>query len=217
MSKDMLGPVTRALVSVPQNRLGIFADLANKVADEERGDDWHSLISQTLRQGLPKGDQVVASTQYLHPISSGQTLTIAPCDGSETLAKATDLFTGWLDANFVNYGTDVSGVATPETPVEVFELIKNARFDQFFPSVSADLDKLYLTQHQTKRFVLDHQIWLHPQGRANFFLFKVGNEFFVANVRRSVVGLGVDVRRFSFDRVWRAGDRHRVVVSQLTA
>lgn len=151
----------------------------------------------------------------LNLISSGQPITIAPCDGTATLAQAADLFTDYLDDDFVSYGTDVPSAATPETAVEVYELVKDARLDQMFPSVSADLDRLCLTQHQIKEFVLDHQTWLHPEGWATFFLFKVGDKFFVAGVYRHADGLEAHVSRFSHDYVWRAECRFRVVLPQL--
>ena len=50
MSKnDMLGPVTRALVSVPQNRLSIIAKIANQLAGEN-GEALHASLVGLLEQ-----------------------------------------------------------------------------------------------------------------------------------------------------------------------
>src|SRR3989338_7154972 len=53
MSKDMLGPLTRALVSVPPKRLPLVLDVVNKVGAED-GEAWHKVIATALRNGLPK-------------------------------------------------------------------------------------------------------------------------------------------------------------------
>jgi hypothetical protein len=52
MSKDMLGPVTRALVGVPQGRLNIIADVANRL-NSEKGAEWEKLLKQVVKTGLP--------------------------------------------------------------------------------------------------------------------------------------------------------------------
>ena len=86
-----------------------------------------------------------------------------------------------------------------------------------FGSLGTDLDKLCLTQHQIKTFCEVHKEWLRKDGYATFFLFKVDEQFFVAHVRVSSVGLGVHVFRFGLDDVWYAEYSHRMVVPQLTA
>lgn len=53
MSQDMLGPLPRALVGVPEGRLPLMLDIANKVGDEKSGDAWHRHLSKTIRAGLP--------------------------------------------------------------------------------------------------------------------------------------------------------------------
>jgi len=55
MSKhDMLASVIRGCVGVPQNRLGLLADIANKLREEKEGGEWYSILSRTLRTGLAR-------------------------------------------------------------------------------------------------------------------------------------------------------------------
>ena len=82
--------------------------------------------------------------------------------------------------------------------------------------MSDDLNSLCLTQPQIIHFVEKHKKWLRTDGYGTFFLFKVGEELFVAYVYFDGYGrLKVFVYRFSFDYVWYAGCGHRVVVPQL--
>jgi len=148
-------------------------------------------------------------------ISGAEAIELDPTDGTETIAKAKDTFTGWLDPDFENYGTNVPSPATPKMNVAVHETVKNGTFAQIFGSMSEDLNSLCLTQPQIVQFVKKSSKWLCTGGYATFFLFKVGDEFFVARVSFGVYGrLFVDVYRFSYDRVWNAEDALRVVVPQ---
>lgn len=52
MSKsDMLAPIIRALVGVPQDRLGVILDAVNKIGGTD-GDLWRTRIGQVLREGV---------------------------------------------------------------------------------------------------------------------------------------------------------------------
>ena len=145
-----------------------------------------------------------------------ENLLLPACDGTQTLAQAKKTFPLYLDPDFKNWGLDKKGVVTKETAVQVYELIKNATFAQMFGSLGADLDKLCMTQHQIKAFCEKHADWLRADGNATFFLFKVGDQFFVAHVSVHSVGLCAYVDRFERDIVWRAEPARRLVVPQLT-
>ena len=151
-------------------------------------------------------------TEYVKCISGGKKLTLDATNGSELLANAASVFTGWLDSDFVNYETNVSGPPAPATDIEVHEMTKNGDFKAIFGGFDADLDSLCLSQGQIKQFPQKYPEWLHPEGDATFLLFKVGKEFFVADVYRLDGELKADVYRFSHDLVWNAGYRFRVVV-----
>ena len=52
MSKnDMLAPIVRALVGVPQERLGVLLDTVNKVGSTD-GELWRSRFAEVLREGV---------------------------------------------------------------------------------------------------------------------------------------------------------------------
>ena len=147
-------------------------------------------------------------------ISGAETLELEPTDGKETIAKAKDTFPGWIDGDFKNYDTDVKGKPTDKANVQVHEMIKDGTFAQIFGGLSDNLDSLCLTQAQIIQFVKKHSKWLRTDGYGTFFLFKVNEEFFGAYVHMYEGSLWAFVYRFSFDCVWFAGHRYRVVVPQ---
>ncbi|MBP6974814.1 MAG: hypothetical protein KBB54_02615 [Candidatus Pacebacteria bacterium] len=156
------------------------------------------------------------ATDRLKLISGAETLTLGPTDGNEIIAEAGDLFKGYLDSDFVNWNTNVKGNPTEAQNVQVHEMTKDGTFEQIYGGLGTDLNALCLTQAQIIGFVKKHRKWLREDGYGTFFLFKVGDDFFVADVRVSSDGtLYAFVHRFSYDYVWFAVYRHRFVVPQL--
>lgn len=132
--------------------------------------------------------------------------------GYVTIARAKDVFTGWIDPDFKSWGTDVAGPDAKAQNVSAYELGKDGTFRDIYYRLSSDLDSLCLTQGQIVEFMKnceDKEHWF-------FFLFKVGNDFFVARSRWYDGELGARVDRFSHDYVWDAGRRRLFVVPQLT-
>ena len=127
------------------------------------------------------------------------------------ISEATSVFSGWIDSDFKNWNCDATTKTTSETLVTVSEMDQDLTFAQIFPIP----EKQTLTQGQIIDFCEEHQDWLRKDGYSTFFLFKVGGEFFVADVRWSGRRLEADVFRLSCDGVWRRGGRRRVVVPQL--
>jgi hypothetical protein len=211
MSKhDMLGPITRALVGVPSERLGVVMDVVNKVGSE-KGDLWKARLTEVLREGLPK--KVIKQNQILKQLTSG--IVIYSCDGTQTLINASDVFKGHIDSKFKNCGTNKLGDATGGIAMAVHEMIEDATCAQMFGSFEIGLDKLCMTQHQIKEFCKKHEDWLRTDDYGTFFLFKTGGQFLVAGVFKGPDGWGVSVFRFKGDDVWFAKGAHRVVVPQL--
>lgn len=192
----MLSKALREFTAGPLNQL--IVNLGG-----QDGNQWEEELKRFLR----KEPCWTTRNLYLHSVATGK-LAITP--GLRTLAKAKSLFTGFLDDNFVNWGTDVSGEAKLETPFEVFELVKDGTFEQIF---DANRDKLCWSQDQIITFVENHAGLLHPKGWATFFLFKVDEDFFVVLVNRYGDGqLEADAYRLSHDLVWNAEHRYRFVV-----
>jgi len=119
---------------------------------------------------------------HLKLISGDTEIVIGETDGTDTIANASDVFTGRIDPDFVNYGTNVKGQPTKKTKVQVFEVIKDGTFIQTFGGFGENLDRLCLTQNQIKLFVKDHSKWLLKNGYGTFFLFKEKGEYFVIGV-----------------------------------
>jgi hypothetical protein len=149
-------------------------------------------------------------------ISAGKKVVIKATSGKRTIAAAGKTFPGWIDPDYKNYGCNVTAEARPETPTDVYEMIEDGDFRKIFGSFGENLDRLCLTQDQIIEFVESHIKWLRTEGYATLFLFKVGTDCFVARVYFFDDGqLRARVRRFSYDDVWRAKYRHRIVVPQL--
>ncbi len=143
-----------------------------------------------------------------------QNIQLNATKGTETFVKNKDLFTSWFDSDFENYKTDVKGKNTKELKVEVRELTEDSTLKDIFNSISTDTDSLVLSQGQIIDYVKNHKDFLTDW--YTFFLFKVSDEFFVAGVRVDGGGrLAVGVNRFSYDDVWGAEFRLRIVVPQL--
>ncbi|MCX6719399.1 MAG: hypothetical protein NTZ38_03440, partial [Candidatus Taylorbacteria bacterium] len=190
------------------------------------------LTKQNIERVRARGNEIVAAitalvkekfaeiaeniTGYVKLIFGAETLELDETDGQATIAKAKDTFPGWIDPDFREYGCDVESESTKKTQVTVHEMIKDGTFARIFNGMSDDLNSLCLTQPQIIQFVEKHKKWLRTDGYATFFLFKVGEEIFVALVYFGDVGeLEVCAYRFSDGRVWHAEYRHRVVVPQL--
>ena len=150
--------------------------------------------------------------ERLKLISGDEPLVLAPTEGEETLAGGTDVF-GYIDSNFQRWCCDVTQLPTKETPVRVYEMVRDSTLEELFGGFGVALDSLTLTQSQINQFARRYPGWLKRGGNGTFFLFKVGNEFFVAAVFLFSDGrLGVRARRVSLERALRAQKRHRVVL-----
>lgn len=178
---------------------------------EEKKGKWLPEVEAILRKAAEKPNPI------LRRLYEEERIVIGPTDGSETIAQASNVFTGGIDPDFINWDLDHPCEPTEEREVEVQEMAESATFAGMFAFLLPDLDSLVLTQHQVKSFCREHRDKLHPEGWATFFLLKEGEEFFVANVFANSGGqLEVLVCQFENDCVWDAEDRHRLVVPQLS-
>lgn len=143
-----------------------------------------------------------------------QNLKLA-ASSKDTIARADDVFR-YIDSDFESWGTDKKSPKTKETEVAVLEMDKGGAFAEIFGSISKDTDSMVLTQAQIIEFVKSYKEHLRKDGWATFFLFKVGDEFFVARVYLdSDLWPYASVIHFSSGSVWYAESRLRLVVPQL--
>jgi hypothetical protein len=145
----------------------------------------------------------------------GIQVMIAGTSASMTLENLKKIFAGGVDSTFAQHCCDHSSEVRPVTPTEVHEMVKDGSFEKSFNSFGVDLNLIAFTPVQVALWVETHPDMLRQRGYSTFLLYKVGDEFFVADVRVLSDGLLVDAYRFSVDSVWDAERRHRVVVPQL--
>ena len=201
-----------ALKNVPWGRVQ-GADLQKWIDDPQR----LAIELQKFLKNFPQADVIEAEVQpILRRLFEDETITVAPCDGSRYIAKEKGVFKAYIEGLFASWGLDKCGKPTVATNVSVHQMIKDATFVQMFGSLGSDLDTLCLSQHQIVEFCEKHAARLRQEGYATFFLFKEGDQFYVADVRVYLDGLRVRVDRFEYDYVWNAGFALRVVVPQWT-
>ena len=145
-------------------------------------------------------------------------MVIGATKGTDTLASASDVFS-YIDPNLKNWGCDKAEQSTGEMDVEVYEQIEDADYQKIFGCFNRDFNSLFLSTAQIKSFVLNNakDYMRETEEWTTFrFLFKVENEFFIADVRVHSDGKrDIRVRRFSYDGVCYAEHRHRIVVPQV--
>lgn len=79
---------------------------------------------------------------YVRLISGAVTLALEPTDGTETIAKANEVFTWGIDGDFRNWGCDVKAEPTKKQNVVVHEMIKDGTFAQIFNGLGDNLNEL---------------------------------------------------------------------------
>src|SRR5205085_8763002 len=103
----------------------------------------------------------------------------------------------------------------PAGPVAVYEIAKNATFEQMFGSLSENVDTLCFTGAQIIEFCRANPDKLRQDDFGTFFLRKSKGKLFVVLVDVIDGGPRVRVYRFADGGVWHARYRRRVVVPQI--
>ena len=154
----------------------------------------------------------------LELVSKGANIMIDDTDGEGTIAGATNFFTGGIDPDFVEYGTDVGGNPTDETPAQVYKLIKDASFAQMLAIFEEGLGgRLCFEQDQILSFCRYYaNPWLPEELYATFFPFKVKGEHFLAGVRQPGGQPAVSAYYRKDERIWRAKYGYRIVLPMPT-
>lgn len=152
----------------------------------------------------------------LKQIFVGEEIIIPPTTKGRKIRNMKSLFPGGIYFDFNRTECDIVESATPKIAADMYEMVENGNYRKIFGGFGLNLDLLCFTQEQIIAWLEIHQSRLRSDGVSTFFLFKAGDQFFVANVIVHSIGFLVDVFRFSYKRVWTANHRHRVVVPQLT-
>jgi len=160
-------------------------------------------------------DDVEVRPSILKLIPGGEKLIIEALGGKAYISNAKEIFKSYIDEDFKNWGLDQPEPATPETLLNISEMISDGTFVQIFTGITNNLDKIIMTQAQIIRFYEKYLSWFSQEDNAAFCLTKVGREYFVVGALYYSDGLGVDVYRLDYDHVFYSKYRHRVVSPQL--
>ena len=159
---------------------------------------------------------------HLRLVPDAESLVIPAINDIRSIAERSDLFQGWIDSDFKNYGLVLKQVPTVATKVQVLEQVKDGKFADIYTIPNCSLDSLCFTQVQISLFVEKHKNWLRTGGYGTFFLFKEKvdgkDKFFVVCVYFGDRGqLSVGVYSVSCDFVCYAECLHRFVIPQLAS
>ncbi|HNX10823.1 MAG TPA: hypothetical protein PKI61_01660 [bacterium] len=144
----------------------------------------------------------------LHKCSLGNLniMTIDAVDGRAIINDSPRTFKSFLhEKEFRRLGLNKPSVPTEQIDVIGRDLIRNATSIEIFNSF-VDLDKACVTQAQIVKFCQMHSWRLDQDGRANLFLTKEQDEYFVIDV--SVDSDGLEATPYPLSRknfVWTIG------------
>ncbi len=200
-----------------QNEKSLFNSALKKLVnstEEELDDFLKRRIEAKPQQGI------------LRLISEGKSLKLKALDGSRHICKSKKTFKSFIDADFENWGINKKGVATPETPIQIHEMVGDGTFMDIFRSVPGTWREKWVSQDQVIEFCESLPDWLRQEGYGTFFLVrkdenkpidetKPEENLGVVRVYVDDDGLRADVFQLEYDHVWVGERRHRVVSPQL--
>jgi len=163
--------------------------------------------------------QIDKNDAILSLLPTTENLILEALDGKRTIANA-KIFksypgSNYAGSNFDNWRLNSRGKETKETPIQLYELVKDAYYSQMFNYLSNDLNILCLTQDQIIRFCEKYPHYLTQEGNATLFLFKENKEYLIAGVIAGSDGLSPIANRFGNAHIYYAANHHRLVVPQL--
>jgi len=170
--------------------------------------------------------RIVPPQRILRLISGENSLTLKALKGKRLIYNSKRTFKSFIDQNFVNWNMNKKGIATPETSVQVHEMVQNGTFMDIFRTLPGTWNQKWLSQDQIIEFCETLPNWLRQEGSATFFLTKKDesklinedkpeDNLVVVYVYVFDDGLDVFVYRLEDDDVWCGESRHRVVSPQL--
>ncbi len=180
------------------------------------------LLSMMRPVSVPETVQPVMFGDHLRLVPGAESLVIPAINDIRFIAERSDLFQGWIDSDFKNYGLALKQVPTVATKGQVLEQVKDGKFGNIYTIPNCSLESLCFTQAQVALFVKEHKNWLRTGGYGTFFLFKEKvdgkDKFFVACVYFGDRGqLSVGVYSVSRDFLCYAECLHRFVIPQLAS
>ncbi len=207
--KNFLGQKTA------DNLAGLQIDILSKLRDGNMSFTelrWFTNLSSEVRREL-----MSVSLPVPPLLSREEKLVIPPCDGTENLVNAEDVFPGnlyELHENCKDWGLDNPSISTDEKRVEAFKFTRSMNSAETFGYFRIDLRLMCFTQHQIKSFCQEHAMRFLERGNVQvlLFLFKEGKSFFVAHVRKSYGQLLREVKEFENGGAYTAGYPRCVII-----
>ena len=152
--------------------------------------------SLSLRPGIIRSND--SSLVLLNP----EPLIISAVSGEEILAQAQDVFLAGVDKNFRLWRTDRPGRPSPETAIDIYEMVRLADFPELFSEINPNLDRLCFTQHQIKEFFRWHGNVVLPDYGMHL-LFEERDQKFLVRVRNFSGYLDIHIRRLGWEDAWK--------------
>ncbi len=131
---------------------------------------WLSAIR--ARHHLPKQASMSEVNTVLRLISDDGTIVLKPVDGKRLIYTASDVFQAGIDKDYVKWCIRKPGVPTPETAVQVHEMLSDATLITMFGVLPGSWEEKFLSQNQLIDFCETKSVWLCPGGNSTFFLIK---------------------------------------------
>jgi hypothetical protein len=107
----------------------------------------------------------------LRLISDGHTLILPASDGSRLICDAKDTFKSGIDYDFIAWGVNKPGIATPAAPIQLHEVIDDGKFVDIFRSLPGKWSQKWLSQNQVIDFCTTLPEWVE-RGVDTFILIK---------------------------------------------
>ncbi len=168
------------------------------------------------RVARQRSSEVKQRVKILELISEGREIMIEALNGKAYISHTKKTFVLPVDEDFKNLGLNKRGPATPETLLEVREIVADGSFFEVFSSLDPNLDRSVMTQAQIIRFCKKHPDWLRNRGLSTLFLTKHEEEYYVVNVCRCEDYLFVYVHSLIMNNICRSKYRYRVISPKLT-
>lgn len=113
-----------------------------------------------------------AQTEILRPIPGGRTFLLRALSGEHLIYQAKETFTSFISDEFVIWGLNETGIATPETYVQVREMTGGETIWDMFRALPGDWNHKWVSQNQVIEFCSTLSPWLSGDRYGTFFLIK---------------------------------------------
>ena len=118
--------------------------------------------------------------------------------------------------NYQNKKSNVQIEPKKNNFVQVYEVTQNGTYSELFGCFGKNPDHVCFSQTtDILTFIYNHTAWLSQEGHGNFFLFKVEDIFYVANICLLGGKWDLGVRKFDDNHIWHASDKHRIIIPAL--